>query len=68
MNMNTEFKSLTDYAGSLGNSAYAVVNGIKYSFGAGKVVLLDHAEMGMYHIQVMSGTDAWLEIEGLEFE
>lgn len=68
MNMNTKPKALAAYTGPQGNGAYALINGTKYPLGTGKTVLLDYAEMGLYHIQIMSGTNGSVDVEGLKFE
>ncbi|MFO1552017.1 GDSL-type esterase/lipase family protein [Lactiplantibacillus plantarum] len=68
MNMNTKPKALTAYTGPQGNGAYALINGTKHPLGTGKTVLLDYAEMGLYHIQIMSGTNGSVDVEGLKFE
>ncbi|WP_181185838.1 SGNH/GDSL hydrolase family protein [Lactiplantibacillus pentosus] len=68
MNMNTKPKALTAYTGPQNNGAYAVINGKKYPLSTGKTVLLDYAEMGLYHIQIMSGTNGSVDVEGLKFE
>jgi len=67
MNMNTSPKSLTAYA-EKANSAYILVNGAKYPLKDGKTTIMDYAEMGMYHIQIMSGTSTSVDVEGLKFE
>ncbi|GAX05371.1 GDSL-like lipase/acylhydrolase [Secundilactobacillus pentosiphilus] len=67
MNMNTTPKELVAYADAP-NGAYVLVNGAKYPLNDGKTVLLSYAEMAMYHIQIMSGTNASIDLEGVKFE
>lgn len=68
MNMNTKPKALIAYTGQQNNGAYAVINGTNYPLSTGKTVLLDYAEMGLYHIKIMSGANSSVDVEGLKFE
>ncbi|WP_426291503.1 hypothetical protein, partial [Lactiplantibacillus plantarum] len=67
MNMNTKHKALIAYTGPQNNGAYVVINGKNYPLGTGKTVLLDYAEMGLYHIKIMSGANSSVDVEGLKF-